>query len=193
MRLATAGLAGALAIGCKKDDFSFPVWSDGLLLQGDCQEDYEVVDGVAADPVAELPDPELPGDPVGTDPLWHMDDLPDPIGVVVRDAAEYSSLWNETMNFGSWPAVDFETKQALFVWTRNTDACGISVDQWSVNTKADLGIVLDVQFYDDAMNCPTSCGTDAKAMVMVAIDREHEASVCRRIRPGCLPSETTAP
>ena len=190
MHRTALGLVATLcALGCKKDT-SFPMWQDGILVEGDCHDDYEIVDGTPTNSVAELPNSNNPSDQVGKDPLWTMDALPDPVGIVITDPAEYSALWNGTMNFGSWPAVDFETQQALFVWTRNVHSCNITVEDWHVNTKADLGVVLDVQFFDDALNCETTCETDSKAMVMVAIDKEIDASVCRRIRPGCAPVVT---
>jgi hypothetical protein len=187
----TALALGVVAAGGCKGDRTFPMWQDGILVEGDCEDDYEIVDGTPTNPVQQIPNPLVPGDPASTDPLWHMDGMPDLVGTVVTDAATQQQLWNETMNWGSWPIVDWTTQQAVHVWARNPQGCGLTIEEFHVNTTADLSVVLDVTFNDPALNCANpECTLDSKAIVMVGIDKELDAKLCRRIKPGCEPSDT---
>ena len=196
MRRATLAVAALGAVACK-EDHSFPVWQDGILVEGDCLDDYEIVDGTATDPVFQIPSPDVVDD-ASTDPLWHMDNMPDGLGVVYDNQEDQEALWFETMNFNPYPIVDFTTQQSIQIWARNPQGCGLSIDEFHVNTGPDLAVHLDVTFYDPALNCDTGCGADgagafadSKAIVMVGIDKTLDAKMCRRIRPGCDPNLTT--
>ena len=190
MRRWALALAAFGAAGCGTKDTSFPMWQDGILVEGDCQDDYEIVDGTPTDPVQLYPNPQNPADPMSTDPLWHMDDMPNNLGVVLFDQAAQEELWFNTMNFNPYPIVDFTTQQSVQIWARNPDGCGLTIDEFHVNTTADLSVVLDVTFFDSTLNCGTTCAEDSKAIVMVGIDKTLNAKMCRRVRPGCEPDVT---
>lgn len=178
-----------LAAGCGNKDRVIPMWVDGVLVEGFCSESYQTYDSVSVVATLFVPDPALADDPLSSDPNFRMEGLPDPVGTVVRDQGTYEHIVFESMNFAEVPYVDFSTQQAVFVWTK-TSTCNLALEEWGVNSNTSNTVVLDVTYYDESLNCASSCEIEHKGVAMVVIGRDNDAAFCRRTRPGCEPDVT---
>jgi len=179
------------AVGCGNKDRVIPMWVDGILLEGDCDESYQSYDATPVIATIEIPDPDMADDPLSSDPNFRMENLPSTVGAVVTDQATYEEIVFQSMNFAEVPAVDFTTQQALFVWTQTT-TCNLQLEEWGVNARTDGTFVLDVQFYDESLNCSSTCGVGHKGLVMASVTNTEPATFCKRTRPGCEPPAVTA-
>jgi hypothetical protein len=183
--MAMRWLVCALAVGCAGDDGDrvIPVYDEGILLEGDCED----VEYVATDVFGMT---ELYEFQLGYEPLIQIDDnLPGEAGTILGTQLKFDELLTE-LNFSpdSRPLVDFDEEQVGAVWYQTKKSCGIEIEGAHLRTKPDGTVVFDVELLDIRKNCPDNCDLPSQALVIDAFSNEFEATTCRRIRPGCPPS-----
>lgn len=182
--MASRWVVVALIAGCAGQDppRDIPDYDPGILLEGDCDVD----DVVATDTFAlsELYEIQLQYDPF----LQIDENLPGAYGTIIETARKFEELLTE-LNFAttSRPLVDFETQQVGAVWYQERKSCGIEIEGAHVRTRADGSAVFDVELLDIRKNCADNCDQPSQALVIDVFSNEVEASICRRVRPGCPP------
>ncbi len=161
------------AVGCKTDDREIPLWQDGVLLEGDCMDLETAEIGTGFSVLQAI------------DPLIDLSTYSFTTGQVISDEGSYSDMMM-ALNFASWPAVDFTQSQVGAVFYDVDNSCDLLIQGWNVLQGAN-GPVLDVTFFDSALNCPTGCGLDTQAVLIASVDKGESLSLCRRVVPGCEP------
>lgn len=168
------GLVAAAAVGCSGNDGSdVPTYDNGILVQGDCDYTGTQIGSQSlltedSNPILQLPDT-------------------DEYGRIMATESEYTSFMFG-VGYTTIPVPDFALYQTAGVWLA-TNTCGFSIEERKLMQKSDGSVVYDVQFFDASLNCATGCDDERQALVVAAFDQGVDASVCRRIRPGCPPEE----
>lgn len=174
-----------LIAGCTGEDEprTIPVYEEGVVTVGDCDESQFVnTDGIALNSLYKIEK--------SYDEFLQIDgDLPGEAGTVVTKARDWDDLLTE-LNFDtvSRPILDFATLQAGAVWFEARKSCGLEIEGVHIRTKADGSAVFDVSLLDLRKNCDDNCDTPSQALVIDYFTNEVEATVCRRVRPGCTPN-----
>lgn len=169
----------AVFAGCTgADTFSVPEYVGGVLVEGDCLEDP---------PQTNLVDTTVIDTRDGTN-LFQFDHLPDVPGLVFQDEASYEEFMFG-IGYTTIPILPFPSVQAVAVWYHQPRACALTVEPDEVDVVShDGGVTLDVQFFDAGLNCDDdACTEDLSAIVIRTVETDAPVSVCRRVRPGCLP------
>ncbi|HHO50100.1 MAG TPA: hypothetical protein ENK18_04320 [Deltaproteobacteria bacterium] len=169
--VALAGVCGC-GVGCTGER-SLPQWEAGIIAEGDCSAEVQSGDSITATVLIDL-----------VDPLINLATF-DGIGRVIDDENQLVDLMVE-MNFSSYPLIDWDTQRVAVMAYEARQTCEVEIDSWDLVPKSGGGAVFEAQFYDSAMGCAQHCDVSTSAVSMIAFGAEHEVSLCRRVRPGCV-------
>jgi hypothetical protein len=165
------GLVAVWAVGCTEELEPIITYNEGVISEGDCDLE-EIEDFDAEIRVAVY---------AGEDPLLI---LPGEYGRVITSESEYISFMSN-VNFASFPLVDFARYNVAATWISIPNGCGFEIRERHLNRKHDGSLVFDVLFFDGARNCDQVCGERHYGLVVDAIAKNEQVSICRRIEPGC--------
>ncbi|MEZ4235375.1 MAG: hypothetical protein R3F59_04290 [Myxococcota bacterium] len=159
------------AAGCEGELEPIPVYDEGVVSEGDCDlSEIETFDAEIRVPVYGNEDPYLI--------------LPGEYGKVIRNESDYIKFMSD-VNFASFPLVDFDRYNVAATWITIQNGCGFDIEERHLNRKKDGSLVFDVLFFDGALGCDQVCGERHYGLVVDAINKSEQVSICRRIRPGC--------
>jgi hypothetical protein len=172
-----AGLLAAAMLGCGgDDDRTIPMFEDGILKVGECDATVDSTDSVVVEELYR-----------GINAGFRLENS-DQSGeyAIFREQQPYLDFMF-SIGFGTAPITDWNRKQIVAIWYDQPASCNVIIEQYQIKELADGGLMIDLELFDQSLNCDDTCSERYQVLLLVAIDNDEDGRVCRRVVPGCPP------